>query len=232
MKESTKLFITKAEQDMKAMTILSEQGLLDNAVILAQQTVEKSLKALMEEIGLDYYPTHSIHHLSQILSKKNVCPPYYVRQNAFLLSSMYTNLRYSDMVISKEQAKVAFEIAKQAFEWCQYRINYHITVYLPKQERNKRKLARKERLSEIKTASKKTKAYLVPKAHNIEDIDMYESMATEYYQYANDKKEETFFVKYEPMHRKGTKKVYNFKDEERRSLKLLRANELGVVYKN
>jgi len=62
MKEQTEPWIVKAEEDLKAATILIESGDYPSAVVCfhAQQVVEKYLKAYLTENDVEFRRTHDL----------------------------------------------------------------------------------------------------------------------------------------------------------------------------
>lgn len=64
MKNTTKDWLSAAQDDIKSMSLLLKNPDLTNIVAFhAQQAIEKSLKALMEESEIEFIKTHNLKTL-------------------------------------------------------------------------------------------------------------------------------------------------------------------------
>ena len=82
MKASTREWVQKAEEDFLAATALSlrRKKPLSNVVAFhVQQTVEKYLKARIEEAGLGIPKTHALLHLLNLVVASNRFGPPFMR---------------------------------------------------------------------------------------------------------------------------------------------------------
>jgi len=91
----------KAEQDEAAMSRLLPDADLDDEIIgfHAQQAVEKSLKAWLSHLGIDYPKVHSLETLLELLNAQgHALPP--LLDNVSQLTPFATVFRYEDLPLS------------------------------------------------------------------------------------------------------------------------------------
>ena len=119
MQEKTKVWISLAEEDLKASSELLEFADLPKAILFhCQQAVEKIFKAVLEEYNLRVPKIHNIEELYRLMpdavrNEMNVEPDTLSR-----LSDIYIDTRYpSDLGLlptglpTKEDAEEIFQIA-------------------------------------------------------------------------------------------------------------------------
>lgn len=84
-----------------------------------QQSVEKSLKAILIKNNIKVPRTHSISELISILKEKSIIVPDEIQKIAPSLNIYAVDTRYPDnyFVIDKEDYKEAFEIAEKVYNW-------------------------------------------------------------------------------------------------------------------
>lgn len=113
-------WIRQARHDLAAAEAVLGIGIYDNSAFLAQQAVEKMLKAVfIAWKGYDAPRTHSLTHLAQELGA-----PETVLHLTQRLSPDYVATRYPDVSelppceeYTEEDARKRLEWAKQVFTW-------------------------------------------------------------------------------------------------------------------
>ena len=112
MKASTREWVTKAEEDFLAATALSlrrKKPLWNIVAFHIQQTVEKYLKARLEEAGLNLPKTHDLLHLLNLVTP--VEPLWASYRSAFSLLVSYAVLtRYPGHSVTKADARHAVKL--------------------------------------------------------------------------------------------------------------------------
>jgi HEPN domain-containing protein len=115
MKASTREWVKKAEEDFLAASSLERRRgrpLWNIVSFHAQQTVEKYLKARMEEAGLAIPKTHDLLHLLNLLAK--VEPLWSAYHAAFsLLASYAVQTRYPGSSVIKSDARHAMKVCRK-----------------------------------------------------------------------------------------------------------------------
>ncbi len=119
MQEKTRVWIALSEEDLKASSELSEFADLPKAILFhCQQSVEKILKAVLEEYDLRVPKIHNIEELYRLMPDAiketlNISP-----EHLSSLSDIYLDTRYpSDLGLlptglpTKEDAEEIFQIA-------------------------------------------------------------------------------------------------------------------------
>ena len=93
MKKSTKHWIESAESDLAIIErIIDAPGLTHQASYHAQQAIEKTFKAIIEEHGMSFIKTHSLETLYAVVNSK-----LHVEFNTDLLivlDQLYIDARY------------------------------------------------------------------------------------------------------------------------------------------
>ncbi|MCK4309226.1 MAG: HEPN domain-containing protein [Candidatus Atribacteria bacterium] len=95
------------------------QGILyEDLCFDAQQTVEKSLKAILVKLNQSFPKTHSIGILLKLIEEAGVEIPENINQ-AKLLTAYAVDTRYPGDYepVNKEEYKEALKIAEDVFEW-------------------------------------------------------------------------------------------------------------------
>lgn len=114
MKASTREWVRVAEEDFLAATALNrrrKKHLWNIVSFHAQQTVEKYLKARMEEAGLNVPKTHDLVHLLNLVVpveplRASYHPPF------SLLVSYAVQTRYPGSSVTKKDARHAMKLCR------------------------------------------------------------------------------------------------------------------------
>ncbi len=114
MKESTREWVAKAEEDFAALTVLARQrkkALASPICFHAQQCVEKYLKARLNEASIQFPKTHDLEHLlNQVLA---VEPLWAAFRPAFRrLTAAAVGPRYPGTTVTKAEAMRALEVCR------------------------------------------------------------------------------------------------------------------------
>jgi HEPN domain-containing protein len=119
MKRITREWIRKAEDDFRAAEILAaEHGLFHDQVCFhCQQSAEKYLKALLDELGVAFSKTHDLEDLLGLL------PPHYAtlgrnRRGLRFLTGFAVDPRYPLLRTTKRQAVSALRWAGKVRHAC------------------------------------------------------------------------------------------------------------------
>jgi HEPN domain-containing protein len=114
MKRSTREWVTKAEEDFLAATALDrrrKKPLWNVIAFHAQQSVEKYLKARLEEAGLVIPKTHDLVFVLGLVVP--IEPLWAAWQNSFaLLASYAVQSRYPGNAVRKDEAREALRICR------------------------------------------------------------------------------------------------------------------------
>jgi HEPN domain-containing protein len=115
MKASTREWVVKAEEDFLAASALNlrrKKPLWNVVSFHVQQTVEKYLKARLEEAGLAIPKTHDLLHLLNLVAA--VEPLWSAYHPAFsLLVSYAVQTRYQGNSVTKSDARHAVKLCRQ-----------------------------------------------------------------------------------------------------------------------
>lgn len=97
---------------------VTEDILFEDICFDIQQSVEKALKALCVKKGVVFPKTHSIDHLMDLLSEKNMIIPEDIRQ-ARLLTEYAVQTRYPGDYepVSESDYEEALAIAESVMSW-------------------------------------------------------------------------------------------------------------------
>lgn len=93
MKDDTKAWLTYAGENLAAAEILLKQGLYNPCLQNIQQSVEKSLKALLFEKAHSQRKTHSIAELARLLTNHQIAIKLN-EEDCDLLDSIYLPSKY------------------------------------------------------------------------------------------------------------------------------------------
>ncbi len=72
MKSETKIWLDYAEENLKSSKILLDNKFYNPALQNTQQSVEKALKAIVVEYGINLKRTHDILELKYLLQRKDI----------------------------------------------------------------------------------------------------------------------------------------------------------------
>jgi HEPN domain-containing protein len=120
MKEETKIWLNYARENLDSSEILLESKLYNPSLQNAQQTVEKTFKALLVEKEVHVKRTHDIFELNLILIKSNIIISI-SEEECDLLNSIYIPSKYPlgsvlpDFEPDEIICKKVFEIASRVF---------------------------------------------------------------------------------------------------------------------
>lgn len=93
MKQSTEMWLKAADDDLMANQSILHRGELTNIIAFhAQQTIEKSLKAVLEEFDIIIIRTHNLETLS--LKIQNFVTLHFNQQILAELDKLYLDSRY------------------------------------------------------------------------------------------------------------------------------------------
>ncbi len=121
MKEDTERWIAYAEENVRAAEILKDNNLYNPCLHNIQQSVEKTLKALLIEKGLKLKKTHSINELKILLFQNNVIIAL-SDDDIELLDSIYLPSKYPlssalpDFYPDKNICQTCIDIAHRVLE--------------------------------------------------------------------------------------------------------------------
>jgi HEPN domain-containing protein len=114
MKQSTREWVVKAEEDFQAASALNlrrKKPLWNIVAFHAQQAVEKYLKARLEEAGLTVPKTHDLVFILGLVGA--VEPLWSAWQTSFaLLASYAVQSRYPGNSVRKDEAREALSICR------------------------------------------------------------------------------------------------------------------------
>ena len=119
MKRATREWVGKAEDDYRAAEILarSKKRIYDQLCFHCQQSAEKHLKALLEELGLSIQKTHELEKLlDQLLPHHTSLRP--LRRGLKFLTNFSVNIRYPGDNATGRQAKSALRWAGKVRDAC------------------------------------------------------------------------------------------------------------------
>jgi len=119
MKKETKVWIDQAEDDYKNGRLLAKSKSYWGAVLFAQQSVEKIIKAYIIEFkGVMPKKTHRIEML---LKEADIVPEKITMKQAEELSKAYTYVRYPDMnrrfYTQKNTTQILLVVAEDLYLW-------------------------------------------------------------------------------------------------------------------
>ena len=120
MKEETKVWLNYAKENIYSSEILMENDLYNPSLQNAQQTVEKSFKAILIENDIPVKRTHDIFELNLFLLKNNI-KINITEDECDLLNSIYIPSKYPlgsvlpDFEPNELICKKVFEIASRVF---------------------------------------------------------------------------------------------------------------------
>lgn len=119
MKKEADIWIKLAEEDYKDMEIMMERNRYRGAILFAQQSVEKILKAYIAEFGSD--APKKIHRLERLVKDTDLDLSEIGNPAIHELSIAYEWARYADLSRSHFQSKKDVEkllvMATQLFTW-------------------------------------------------------------------------------------------------------------------
>jgi HEPN domain-containing protein len=123
--EVARVWLQRARSDLRlAETALNTPGVVpEDACFHAQQTAEKSLKALLIAQGTPFPRTHVLETLLDLLKAAGVEAPTDVDE-AFVLTQYAVETRYPGdwEPVGLEEARLAIQKAEQVLEWIEARI--------------------------------------------------------------------------------------------------------------
>src|SRR4051794_20035495 len=133
MKRSTRDWVRKAEDDYRLAVLLAErtEPFHDQLCFHCQQSAEKYLKALLEELGLSVPKIHDLDYLLNLLRAS--CPslvPF--RRGLLFLSAFAVDTRYPGNRMSKRQATSALRWIARVREGCRNLLG----IRLPRRRKN------------------------------------------------------------------------------------------------
>jgi HEPN domain-containing protein len=121
MRDETKIWLNYAEENLKSAEILLQSYLYNPCLQNAQQCIEKALKALLIEIGIQFKRTHDIFELNHHLNKSSVFVDI-SEEECDLINSIYLPTKYPlgnalpDFVPDQKICKEILEITKRVYQ--------------------------------------------------------------------------------------------------------------------
>lgn len=117
-----RLLLGKADTDLDALEVLIDSA-VDDAILgfHAQQTVEKSLKAVLASKGVEYERTHDLEYLLELLQGAGLKAPAAADELA-ALTQWAVRFRYEAEVPSLDRPH-ALSLARRARDWAQTAIS-------------------------------------------------------------------------------------------------------------
>ena len=119
MKRATREWVEKADDDYRAAVVLSKskERIFDQLCFHCQQSAEKYLKALLEELGLSIRKTHELEKLlDQLLPHHPLLRP--LRRGSLFLTQFSVDIRYPGERATGRQAKAALRWAGKVRDTC------------------------------------------------------------------------------------------------------------------
>lgn len=118
MKPITKAWLDSALDDINAIALLVQEPHLTNVVSFhAQQAVEKSLKALIEEFEIGIVKTHNLHRLYELV--KPQYDPIHDWDMLDQLDAIYIESRYPNEMGLLPHGKPTLQEAEQFYNFAQ-----------------------------------------------------------------------------------------------------------------
>jgi HEPN domain-containing protein len=120
MKSETKIWLDYAEENLKSSKILLDNKLYNPSLQNAQQSVEKALKAIVIENGINLKRTHDILELKYLLQGKDIVVNI-SDDECDLLNSIYLPSKYpmgdvTDEINSDDElCRISIDIAEKIF---------------------------------------------------------------------------------------------------------------------
>ena len=120
MKSETKIWLDYAEENLKSSKILLDNQLYNPSLQNVQQSVEKSLKAMVIEHGINLKRTHDILELKYLLQRKgiivNISDDECDLLNAIYLPSKYPMGDTTEEISPDEElCHISIDIAEKVF---------------------------------------------------------------------------------------------------------------------
>jgi HEPN domain-containing protein len=119
MKRATREWVRKAEADWKGARRLArgKEPLYDLACFHCQQSAEKYLKSLMEELGIHIPKTHDLEKLSNLLTPHHAALRS-LRRGTRFLTEFAISPRYPGENAGKRDTQAALRWAERVREAC------------------------------------------------------------------------------------------------------------------
>ena len=99
MKDETKVWMEYAEENYKSAKVLLNSKLFNPCLQNIQQSIEKSLKAILIENSLELKKTHSISELKQIIEENKLFIVAITDDDCDFLDSIYLPSKYPLMSV-------------------------------------------------------------------------------------------------------------------------------------
>jgi len=119
MKRATREWVGKAEDDYRVASFIARgrERFYDQLCFHCQQSAEKYLKALLEELGMSIEKTHELENLlDQLLPHHPSLRP--LRRGLKFLTNFSVNVRYPGDNATGRQAKAALRWAGKVRDAC------------------------------------------------------------------------------------------------------------------
>ncbi len=130
MRPLTNEWLNAANDDLLAMKLLmSNEHLTHIAAFHAQQCLEKTLKAILEENEIDISKTHKLHTLISLIPVKNIS---FDERLIALLDKLYIDARYPGDLGLLPDGKPQFEDVNEFFSLASYMYDEVRRMFLSK----------------------------------------------------------------------------------------------------
>ncbi len=122
-------WLNKAQDDLKWAISSLKDGFYPQTCFIAQQVVEKSLKAIVYSLQEEFSSedikklrTHDLKFIIESIEKKNFSVPKQIQELCLILNEYYMPTRYPDIpeapgMGNKETANKAIKIAKEILDF-------------------------------------------------------------------------------------------------------------------
>lgn len=120
MKSETQTWLDYAEENLQSSKILLDRNLYNPSLQNAQQSVEKSLKSILIENGINLKRTHDILELKYLLQRNNILVDI-SDDECDLLNTIYLPSKYpmddatGDIEPNDELCRTLIDIAERVF---------------------------------------------------------------------------------------------------------------------
>ena len=120
MKSETQTWLNYAEENLQSSKILLDRNLYNPSLQNAQQSVEKSLKSILIENGINLKRTHDILELKYLLQRNNILVDI-SDDECDLLNTIYLPSKYpmddatGDIEPNDELCRISIDIAERVF---------------------------------------------------------------------------------------------------------------------
>lgn len=115
------LRIAEADLESAKALIDTAKGRPETACFLAQQCIEKSIKAVLISLGI---PVPLVHDAGVLVAKlpQSLTPPKGYDLSELTVFATLLRYREGDSILTKEQIEIVLETAAEVLAWCKQKI--------------------------------------------------------------------------------------------------------------